>query len=634
MSDLSASLIASTPAGPLPGAEPLRAMVDKFNFEDGAVLVQVPQVPPSLIEHAVARNRGYFAYPPQGLFYLSAEFRELGLETAIVDLNYEMLRAAQTEAADIDMAWKDALDETLATFDQPFICISFMFDATYSQLVEVSEHIRATRPGLAIAVGGVAATADPDRILKLGMADFVFANEGEMPLAAFYNFIRGKLASLPPNLSFLDTNGEVVSTPKITGSKIDADLRAEYDKLPLFDYCNVGSLTNFSRMRGVDVPFATIISRRGCRARCTFCSVRNFNGKSVRIRDTDNIIDEMLYLRENFGIEHFNWLDDDPLYDRDAARELYEKMAERLPGITWDANNGMIASSVTPDLLEALEKSGCIGFTVGLETGNPEILRKIKKPASIERFREFATMTKDFPKLFYTINFILGLPEERIEQALDSFKLALNVKLNWNNFFLFQPLKNTDIHKAYGGMEDNITEDELIRRGTTVNFNAARSGKAQQMLPKEGVLTGYDIFDLDPKLVADKEQRTEVWFTFNYVVNFLRNPALTSGKEDVIRLAVRWFSALGQAYADNPSIDCMSYFLRKRIGEDDAETLQGFRDAAARKFAASGYWRIRDEQFRFTTLLDGKIPDLDPRAARYIDAPADQPKPQIKRVTS
>ena len=73
----------------------LDRILSGFEFEKGAVLIQIPQVPPSLIEQTPARNRRYFAYPPQGLLYLSAIFRELGIDTRIVDLNFVILKEAQ-----------------------------------------------------------------------------------------------------------------------------------------------------------------------------------------------------------------------------------------------------------------------------------------------------------------------------------------------------------------------------------------------------------------------------------------------------------------------------------------------------------------------------------------------------------
>ena len=121
------------------------------------------------------------------------------------------------------------------------------------------------------------------------------------------------------------------------------------------------------------------------------------------------------------------------------------------------------------------------------------------------------------------------------------------------------------------------------------------------------------MFDLDPELVPETEQRKEIWFTFNYIANFIRMPALTTDAEDRIRNARRWMQALATAYADNPSIDCVVYYLSSRLGEDASDV----RSAAAAKLDASSYWRHRDAQFRFSALLEDELPPLDPRVERY-----------------
>lgn len=589
----------------------LDALLESHAFEDGAVVVQIPQVPPDLIDRDVARHRGYFAYPPQSLFYISACLRELGVPTRLVDLNYEVLRAAQEDDADLDDAWQTPLDKALAAFEHPLVCVSFMFDPTYGDLERVCRYVKEQRPEACVAVGGVAATADPERLLEEGLADLVVSNEGELPLRNLYAYLRGRRETLPNNLSLRANGKGVLHTQRTSGGEVDLDIRQEYDALPVADYHKIGSLNNFSRMRGIDVPYATVISRRGCRARCTFCAVRNFNGKSVRVRAHESVVDELEYLHDRHGVRHFDWLDDDLLYDADEALAMFREIARRLPDMTWAAHNGLIAAAVTPDLLEAMQESKCIGFGVGLETGDPEMLRKVRKPATIETFLRFSDLSKRYPKLYYLVNFILGLPEERFAQMMSSFDVAARAQLDWNNFFTYQPLKNTDAYVAYGGMDDGADAEDLRRRGTTMNFNPVRAGAFRDA--HSDVAMGYEVFDLDPSLVPDTEQRTEIWFTFNYIANFIRMPALTTPSEDRVRNAIRWMRALGTAYADNPSIDCVVAYLVDRLGED----ADAARVAARAKLAGSAYWHARDQQFGFSSLLDGELPRLDARVAHY-----------------
>ncbi len=594
-------------------------LLARYDFDDGVVLVQIPQAPPSRVEHRVARNRGYFSYPPQGLLYLAAALREVGVESAIVDLNIEVLKAAQQEGADLDRAWRQALDRTLERFRRPFVGVSFMFDSTYAQLVDICHHVKDSRPELALAVGGVGATADPERLLRECRADLVFSNEGERPLHQFYAYLRGERPLLPENLSFL-ADGEVATTALTTGGDVELDITDEYAKIDIGSYHRYGALNNFSRMRGTEVPFATILSRRGCRAHCTFCSVRNFNGRSVRVRTPATVVDEMAMLWERHGVRHFEWLDDDLLYDRDNALALFGEIARRLPEATWCANNGLIAAAVTPELLRAMADSRCQGFTVGLESGNEDMLRIIRKPASLDRFARFADMSKSVPDIYYIVNFILGLPGERFGQMLDSLKVGMRARLDWNNFFTFQPLKNTDAYVAYARVAADEEGEETLRdRSTTLNYNPVRAGAFTRFERSDGIATGWDVFDLSPSITPSREQLKEIWFTFNNLANFLRMPALFTDSRPRIVNAIRWLDALQTAYLDNPSITCLIYYLQRRLGEAGPAELGAIKDLAHEKFARLPYWQTRDAEFHWAAMLDGELPPIDPRATAFIE---------------
>ena len=227
-------------------AHELRARLDHFEFEQGAVLIQVPQVPLPFIRSDVARNKGYFAYPPSCLLYLGVAFRNLGIPSRMLDLNYEMLKAAQDDGADLDGCMRRAIDAALNAFEAPFVCVSLMFDSTYPQFRAVCEHIRERVPNACIAAGGVAATADPARVLDDGLADLVFLREAEHALPLFYAFLRGDSPEMPANLAFADETGRMCEGPAAIGGEFDLDIRAEYDELPIADYHNIGSLNSYS----------------------------------------------------------------------------------------------------------------------------------------------------------------------------------------------------------------------------------------------------------------------------------------------------------------------------------------------------------------------------------------------------
>ena len=593
--------------------------LSRFDFEHGALLVQVPQFPLEMLDTATARGRGYFAYPPQNLLYLAATFRSLGIETRLVDLNYVVLSEAIKDDGNPEAAWQRALEEALFDFDSPLVCASLMFDTTQSSFERVCDFIRKRAPNSCIAAGGVAATADPIRLLNDGI-DLVFSHEGELSLNRLYTYLRGESQELPVNLSFLNGDGQAMHTPEAPGSPVDLDIREEYDRIPISNYHDVGCLSNFSRMNGLEIPFATVVSRRGCRARCSFCGVRNFNGKGVRVRTTDGVIEEMVHLYETFGVRHFDWLDDDLLYNRDAAIELFQRIAEEMPEATWAANNGLIASAVTPEILDAMEASHCIGFKIGLESGNAKVLRDVHKPTSLEKFFVFADLAQDYPSMFASVNFIMGFPGERFFEMLDSFTAAIQGGLDWNSFFLYQHLKNTELYIAHGAMTDSDAEDNTSANNPSASRqNPVRGGLFRDQTGATEFLSGYDIMEFGLNLEPGQEQLKEMWFTFNFVVNFLRSPALYTEQEKRLKNGIRWMEALRQAYPEDPSMIAYLYYLYHRLGEKPASELNHLRDEAAVKIAKSEYWKRRDREFSISAFLDGEVPAIDSRVQPFMN---------------
>jgi hypothetical protein len=367
-------------------------------------------------------------------------------------------------------------------------------------------------------------------------------------------------------------------------------------------------------MNGIEVPFATLLSRRGCRAHCSFCGVRNFNGLSVRVREVEHVLIEMEHLYREHGIRHFDWLDDDLLFDRQAALELFHGIADRLPGITWAANNGLIASAITPEIMQAMQASGCIGFKVGLESGNAEVLRRIHKPTRLDKFFGFAEMAQDYPHMFVAVNFIMGFPGERFCQMQDSFRTAVQARLDWNNFYMYQHIKNTELFIAYSGLSDNYVVLEHGKEAQGPNLNPVRGGAFKDYRLEDDLVTGYDVLHLPADLQPSKAQLKEVWFTFNYVANFLRMPALATDSEVRLRNGLRWMEVLSQAYPEDAAMSSVVYYLRWRLGGSSLE-LEESRQAARRKFDRSHYWTFRDGQFHFSALLDNTVPPSGPLEA-------------------
>ena len=607
----------------LAALDSLKDFIKGRTFDGGAVLINVPLMPLDRIEKQVARNKGYFAYPPTTQLYLSAIFRDAGIPTTILDLNYVLLTEAQKDDPQYQAAWDKAIADAAKAFAKPLICLSLMFETTFEHAADICRAFRKVCPDATIIAGGVAATSDPEALLKDKLVDIVFKHEVERSLPEFLALSKGADDAQITNLVFTDAKGVTHNLGGETGSPVDIDIRSEYAKINIADYCNVGSLSSLSRMNGREVPYATVLSRRGCRAKCSFCGVRNFNGPGVRVRDVDGVVDEMEFLRQNHGIRHFDWLDDDLLYNRNEALRLFNKIAERLPDITWVANNGLIAAAIDADILDAMRRSGCIAYRIGLESGHPDVLRQVHKPTNLDRFFEFAKLAESFPEMLVSVNFIIGFPTETIEQMRASFVAAACAGLDWNSFYVYQHLKNTEMYLANSdvtraGFETDYSKEGQMLKAYLRDINVVRGSGFKDLELDNNVVRGYDVFDLPDAMVPDHAQLKEVWFTYNTVANFLLMPALTNPAK--LPNGVKWVRSLQHPYPKDAAMACLLYILEYRLGNLPKADIEALRQDAVDKLKDSEYWQARDRMFHFSAMLDNENPAIDPKALHFLNA--------------
>src|SRR6516162_2625979 len=155
-------------------------------------------------------------------------------------------------------------------------------------------------------------------------------------------------------------------------------------------------------------PYVSLYTTRGCPAQCTFCLwPQTLSGHPWRKRSTDDVAREMAKAKEYWpNVKEFFFDDDTFNIQKARTIELCSKL--KPVGITWSCT-----SRVTTDYetLKAMKEAGCRLLIVGYESGDQQILKNIKKGATVERARQF---TKDCHKLGLKVHgdFILGLPGE------------------------------------------------------------------------------------------------------------------------------------------------------------------------------------------------------------------------------
>jgi len=277
--------------------------------------------------------------------------------------------------------------------------------------IRLARAIKDANPNIKICFVGPHVTVLPEKSLRECLAiDFVARKEFDYTVV---EFAQGKPLDEILGISFL-RDGRVVHTP-------DRPQVQDLDALP--------HVTDVYK-RDLDVtrynvpfllhPYVALYSTRGCPAQCTFCLwPQTLSGHPWRKRSTDDVAAEMAKVKSHWpDVKEFFFDDDTFNIQKARTIELCGKLKPL--GLTWSCT-----SRVTTDYetLKAMKEAGCRLLNVGYESGDPQILKNIKKGATVERARQF---TKDCHKLGLVIHgdFILGLPGETRQTIRNTINFA------------------------------------------------------------------------------------------------------------------------------------------------------------------------------------------------------------------
>ena len=345
--------------------------------------------------------------------------------------------------------------------------------------------IKELNPKIKIAFVGPHVGVLPERSLRdCTMIDFVVRKEFDYAVVEFAN---GKPLKEILGISYLENDAIVHTADRPEIQNLDAlphvtdvyrrDLDVTKYNVPFLLY-----------------PYVSLYTTRGCPAQCTFCLwPQTLSGHPWRKRTSDDVAAEMARAKTLWPEVREFFFDDDT-FNIQKARTI-ELCAKLKPlGLTWSCT-----SRVTTDFetLKAMKEAGCRLLIVGYESGDQQILKNIKKGATIERARQF---TKDCHKLGLVIHgdFILGLPGETRETIRNTINFAKELDVE---------TIQVSVAHAYPGTE---LYDYAVKNGFIVGDNKMVDEGGHQLahiqypgLPAEEILESvhrfYDEYYFRPK---------------------------------------------------------------------------------------------------------------------------------------
>ena len=190
-------------------------------------------------------------------------------------------------------------------------------------------------------------------------------------------------------------------------------------------------------------PYISMYTGRGCPAQCTFCLwPQTIGGHKYRVRSAENVAAEMAYMKKLFPqVREFFFDDDTFTANLPRAREIAKKLAPL--GLTWSCNS---RANLDEDTIRFFKDCGLRLFLVGYESGNDDILKRIKKGVTTDEMRRF---TKACHRAGVVIHgtFILGLPVETPETIEQTMQFAQDLDVFSMQVSLAAPYPGTELYE-------------------------------------------------------------------------------------------------------------------------------------------------------------------------------------------
>ncbi len=372
---------------------------------------------PSILPEKVESGRG--ANPPLGLLYLAGELERLGRdEVAILDAQAPGLDDA-TIRKKISSFAPDVVGVTALSFTMPDVLV-------------VCE--MAKEAGAVTVLGGPHPHIYPEETAFLPEVDYVITGEGERALPALVDCLRNNVGPDEASGAVWSADGEIHRGPPPSFIEDLNELR-----FPARELTDVRVYTSVLARAN---PVTTMMSSRGCPYNCLFCD-RPHLGRKFRARSPESVVDEMERCLR-LGIREILFYDDNFATDRERAMQIAELILSRGLKVTFDVR--LRVTDLDIKLAEALKRAGCDRVHLGVESGDPEILKTLRKGITVDDARAgFENARKaGIRTLAY---FLVGSPGETSDTVRRSVRLARELKPDYVHFSLLMPFPGTDLYR-------------------------------------------------------------------------------------------------------------------------------------------------------------------------------------------
>jgi radical SAM superfamily enzyme YgiQ (UPF0313 family) len=369
-----------------------------------------------------AKTRGRVLRAPDWLAYATAVLEKEGIEARLYDFPARN--------------WGKTEYDALIREGQPeFVVLDSTTPSIHSDL-EFAKSTKQLSPHCKVIMVGPHVSSQALETLREGRGAVDVAAIGE------YDYtVRDVIRAYPDltnvtGIAYWDQGEVRVTAPRPLIENLDDLPFPAWHHLDLMDYFDGTKL----------YPYVDIFSGRGCPHRCTFCLwPQVVHGHKLRVRKPAAVVDEMEWV---VGLcpdvakgGEFFFEDDTFTLHKPTAIGVCEEILKRNLKITFSVNAR--ADTADLEMMKLLKRAGCRELLVGFESGDQDILDRVKKKTKVEQGIAFMERARE-ARLDVHGCFVLGLPGETRETMQKTIDYALNLGLTTLQFSSAMPFPGTE----------------------------------------------------------------------------------------------------------------------------------------------------------------------------------------------
>ena len=332
--------------------------------------------------------------------------------------------------------------------------------------ITTAQQIKRMKPHIKIIFGGPFASSYPQLLIGEEYIDAVVVGEGE---ETFYEFVSGKKQSEIQGLYYQE-NGST----HFTGTR---PWIKDLDSLP-FPALHKANIEKSRNFYSRNFPISYIITTRGCPYPCTFC-FHNM-GKKWRARSPQNVVDEIEWQINTFGVKEIGIVDDNFTLDRKRVIDICDEIIRRNIKVSLQFSNGVRADFVDDEMIRKLRDAGFWIINFAPESGSPQTIERMKKGFKEDDMQKAIAIAKKYG-VATEIFLLLGFPWETKEDYKQTLALPYELDVDFVSINRYIPFPGTQLqpNELTQADKENLFSDRLYNSyGYSKNDDVSQMVKA------------------------------------------------------------------------------------------------------------------------------------------------------------